>query len=169
MAAAFLRRDGKFLMMKRAMTRELSPGKWAAVGGHVEPGEMATPEAACRREILEEAGLAESDLRDLRLQCVILRLFRDIEIRQQFIYFGETNTESVRQSDEGELFWIPEDRVMDLDMPQTTRLILGRYLAGGFDRNLLYLGVSKAGRGDDTVEWTTIEDFDLPPRGLFLA
>ena len=169
LAAAFLRHDGKFLMMKRAETRALAPGLWAAVGGHVEPGEMESPDAACRREIREETGLTDGDIAGFRLQCVILRLFRNEEIRQQFIYFGETTRSAVRQSEEGELHWIPEAEVMGLDMPKTTRIILGRFLAGRFDPHRLSLGVSKIGRGDDAIEWTTLEDFDLPPRGAFLA
>jgi 8-oxo-dGTP diphosphatase len=166
MATAYLRHNGNFLMMKRAETRELAPGLWAGLGGHLEPAEMSSPEAACRREIFEESGLAEKDLRDFRLQCVVLRLFGTEELRQQFIYFGETNTETVRDSQEGALHWIPESEVMRLAMPKITRIILGRFLAGRFDPQRLYLGVSQIGRGDAAIEWTAIEDFNREPPPL---
>jgi 8-oxo-dGTP diphosphatase len=161
MAAAFIKCHGRYLMMKRADSRELAPGLWAGIGGHVEPHELYSIETACRREILEETGLTDGDLRNFRLQCIIMRLFRDEEIRQQFIYFAETENETVRDSEEGTLRWIPAGELLDLDLPKTTRSIFSRYFAGMFDRNKLYLGISKIGTGDDAIEWTAIEDFDL--------
>ena len=47
---------GELFLQKRALTKDLLPGKWdTSVGGHVSPGE--TPEAALKREAEEELGL----------------------------------------------------------------------------------------------------------------
>ncbi|MBI4018296.1 MAG: NUDIX domain-containing protein [Candidatus Aenigmarchaeota archaeon] len=46
---------GKILLEKRTMSRDLYPGKWGDVGGHVRAGE--TYEEAAKRELKEELGI----------------------------------------------------------------------------------------------------------------
>ena len=54
---AFLRNNGKYLLMKRAENRVFNPGFWSGVGGHMEPKEINDPLSACYREIEEETGI----------------------------------------------------------------------------------------------------------------
>jgi isopentenyldiphosphate isomerase len=55
-----LNEKGELFLQKRAMTKDLLPGKWdTSVGGHISPGE--TIEAALKRETEEELGLKEFD------------------------------------------------------------------------------------------------------------
>lgn len=59
-AIAILPAHGKFLMQLRDnIPTILYPGLWGLFGGHIEPGE--TPEAAVKREILEEIGYQITD------------------------------------------------------------------------------------------------------------
>ena len=54
-------RRGRFFLQKRAMTKDIQPGKWdSSVGGHLDPGE--TYEEAASRELHEELGVAIEDL-----------------------------------------------------------------------------------------------------------
>jgi isopentenyldiphosphate isomerase len=47
---------GDLFLQKRAMTKDLFPGRWdTSVGGHISPGESV--EEALKRETLEELGL----------------------------------------------------------------------------------------------------------------
>ena len=49
------RRDGRFLITKRVMTKAWAPGWWEVSGGACQAGEES--EEAVKREILEETGL----------------------------------------------------------------------------------------------------------------
>jgi 8-oxo-dGTP diphosphatase len=53
---ALVRRDGRILSMRRALSKDASPGVWEALSGRIEPGEE--PLEAVRREIQEECGLS---------------------------------------------------------------------------------------------------------------
>jgi len=49
------RGDGKILIVKRSADDDHQPGVWETVGGGVEKD--ATPQAALKKEIMEETGL----------------------------------------------------------------------------------------------------------------
>ena len=54
-------RRGELFLQKRALQKDIQPGKWdSSVGGHMQPNEM--PEQAARREAEEELGLHDTDL-----------------------------------------------------------------------------------------------------------
>lgn len=130
MTAIMLFNGDELLMMERSMTRTLNPGMWAAVGGHVEPEEMSRPRDAILREIFEETGFAPEDIERLTLRYVLLRN-KDGELRQQYIYSGDTLRRDFVDSDEGKLHWIPREQVLDRDIPYIYRKSLEHYLAHG--------------------------------------
>lgn len=57
-------KDNKILLFKRSETDESNPGKWAMIGGGVDPGE--TPEQALTREVKEEAGVFLQNFTNLK-------------------------------------------------------------------------------------------------------
>ncbi len=61
-AVAIIEQDGKFLIGRRASDKPYA-GKWAFVGGKLEPGEI--PEEALRREVREEIGMEVKIVRTL--------------------------------------------------------------------------------------------------------
>jgi 8-oxo-dGTP diphosphatase len=161
MAAAILFNGDDILMMKRSPTRKLAPGMWAAIGGHLEIGEHSTPMSGCLREIYEETQLEESDITDLRLRYIILRL-KDDEIRHQYIYVGNTAARQVHQTDEGDLHWIHRAKILNLEMTATTRFIFEHYFTIGEADCELRVGTVSAFKRKANITWATLQDWESP-------
>lgn len=54
-------RAGALFLQERSAGKDVEPGKWdTSVGGHLQPGEAS--EAAARREMMEELGVAPREL-----------------------------------------------------------------------------------------------------------
>lgn len=120
---AFLENQGDLLLLHRGEHRIYAPGYWNGVGGHLESFELNQPYQACLREIREETGLLAEDLQDLTLRYILLRQ-NSMEIVQNYIYFGRTLTRDVEDSDEGKLYWIPWDQVLDRKLSDPIRQML---------------------------------------------
>ncbi|MHB8945093.1 MAG: NUDIX domain-containing protein [Bacillota bacterium] len=138
-ATAFLMNSGDVLLMKRSITREFAPGIWAGVGGHLEPDEINDPQVACRREILEETGLDEEHVTNLRLKSIILRRSQD-EIRVQYVFFGDSSRRDVVDTDEGELHWISQNELLNRELSFTTRAALRNFLESGGQTDTILVG-----------------------------
>lgn len=79
-AIAILHQDSKFLLQLRDdIPGIFYPGHWALFGGHIEPGE--SPDAAIRRELLEEIGYAPVTLTQFDL-------YEDTQV-VRYVYQGE--------------------------------------------------------------------------------
>ncbi|NPA06989.1 MAG: NUDIX domain-containing protein [Chloroflexi bacterium] len=102
----FLFHHGRVLMLRRARTKAVGPGRYNGLGGHIEPGEDVL--SAARRELAEEAGIVDVPLRmcgtavvDVRPVGVMLFIFRGD--------WPHDTPPTLRASDEGELAWVPTD------------------------------------------------------------
>ena len=130
MSTAVLFNDDDLLMMKRSPHRTISPGLWAAVGGHLEPCEISNPKVACLREIYEETGMNEENITNLNLQYILIRQ-KDREIRQQFVYIGQATTRYLPFCEEGELHWIHRNEVFNREIPFVYKSLLLHYFQHG--------------------------------------
>lgn len=156
--ALLMNERDELLMMKRSMNRTLSPGLWAAVGGHLEPEEIRHPRTACLREIFEETGIEADEIEGLRMQYVLLRL-NGQEIRQQFFYIGRTNVDPRVVTSEGDLHWIPRDQVLEREIPFIFRCLLQHYFTVG-DTPHPWVGSAgfDAQTGEPTIHWQPLLD-----------
>ena len=157
--AAFLRNKGRILLIKRANNKIVAPGVWSGVGGHMEPGEINAPLTACYREIEEETGIAPSRIERLDMLYIITRR-RAGEIRQSYIYFGETSQSDVIQTDEGELFWVHESELLEREYSQTFAAMLKHYTTRGPLDYAVYVGVAENVGGLLRMNWARCEDFE---------
>lgn len=158
LVTAFIRNNNKVLLMERGKERKFAPGVWAAVGGHIEPNEINSPRIACLREIHEETGLLEKDLHDLELKYIILRK-SELEIRIQYVYFGNTQQIKIHQTDEGQLFWIDESELFNRELTYTTRMLLKHYVEHGQNVQRILVGVVDECNGKPVMKWNGIEDW----------
>ena len=155
MTAIYISRGEEMLMLYRVGSRVVSPS-WCGIGGHFETDELNDAKACALRELQEEAGLRESDLENLTMRYVTLRL-KNGEIRQNYYFFAELR-ESVSvelTSNEGRLQWIPYDQIMDREMPFTAYDMLQHYLTVGQHTDELYAGVTT----ENGVEFTSLREF----------
>lgn len=157
-AAALLFNGEDLLMMKRSEKRTLNPGLWAAVGGHVEPDELAYPMRACMREIYEETGFEAHEIHDLRLRYILLRNNKG-EFRQQFIYTGHVARRDCHATDEGELHWIPVREMLQRPLPYIFEEMLKHYAAHRLDKHV-WMGTAIRDEAADArvVVWTPLTD-----------
>lgn len=158
MAAVLLCHGDDWLMMKRADTRVLAPGLWAGVGGHLEPDELSDPERCAVREVEEETGIREDQIHDLRLQAILHRR-RGQEIRLQYLYVGQALTRTVGVTEEGRLYWVPADQVLQKRMAVSTRAFLERYLVQG-PSEAVWVGTLGNRGGEPDMHWAVVDDWE---------
>lgn len=78
--------NGSLYLQKRAMNKDIQPGKWdTSVGGHVDYGEPV--EAALRREVSEELGL---DITDMPVRFICRYEFKSSRERELVNVFALT-------------------------------------------------------------------------------
>jgi 8-oxo-dGTP diphosphatase len=157
--AAFLNNNDKYLLMKRDENRKIAPGVWSGVGGHIETHEINAPLSACYREIEEESGIARDKISSLELLYIITRRSKD-EIRQSYIYFGETGQTELAQTDEGELFWIEHSELLKREYSKTFTAMLEHYAHRDKGDRAIYVGVADNNNGELQMNWARCEDFE---------
>ncbi len=97
---------GRLFLQKRSLRKDIQPGRWdASVGGHFQPGEA--PEAAARREMIEELGVAP-----LHLEWMGQYLWRS-PVETELVRSYRTRHDGPFQLDPGEIdegrFWTLEE------------------------------------------------------------
>jgi 8-oxo-dGTP diphosphatase len=118
--AALVLKESTVLAEERKPTKRVVPGAVALPGGHVEPGESA--EAALRRELKEELGIAPLEVRYV---CTLLH--RSAEFRKLH-YFAVLRWEgAVENHEAASLRWVPLTASHNLDL-EVDQLALAEYL-----------------------------------------
>lgn len=157
MATAYIFKDNKVLMMKKSNSRLYNSEFWSGLGGHIEPNELNSPKAACLREIFEESGIVESELSEIRLKYILIRI-KENEIRQQYVYFGETAKHQLVTSNEGELYWLEMDEIMTKSISRINREMLEHYISHIEDQGI-YVGVITIKEQEEPVmQWSELRD-----------
>lgn len=140
----YLKKDNKTLMMHRVKKKDdMHEGKWNGLGGKFEPSE--TPEECVIREIKEETGL---DIVKPRLHGRIA--FNDVSDESPnkmhvYVFTAREfngNLISSKDSREGNLKWIPDDNLFDLNLWEGDKIFL-RWLEeehGFFSAKFVYDG-----------------------------
>ena len=117
----YVRQGGKTLMIHRVKKdQDIHQGKWNGLGGKLEPGE--TPEECARRELLEESGL---NVRSLEYKGILtFPLFADNEDWYAFVFVARDFQGTLIDSPEGDLCWIEDDQLLNLELWEGDRFFL---------------------------------------------
>jgi len=118
--------QGRQLMLHRA--KSPNRGLYSPIGGKLEPATGESPHQCAIREIFEETGL-ELDVTQVRMSGLIAETAYE-HAGHWLIFLFEAahaidhNDIQSMHFDEGQLEWIEPDRVGDLPLPDTDRLII---------------------------------------------
>jgi 8-oxo-dGTP diphosphatase len=117
----YVRRDGKTLMIHRVKkANDIHQGKWNGLGGKLEPGE--TPEECAVREIREESGLIVTGL--VFKGMIIFPGFADEQDWYTFLFVADAFDGELIDSPEGNLAWIDDGELLDLELWAGDRVFL---------------------------------------------
>lgn len=137
----YIENKGSYLMLYRnRKPDDPNEGKWLGIGGKIEPGETA--DECNKREVIEETGLR---LRSSVFHGVIEFRADSYEDEDMYLYsssdfvpadedaarvFAESGCYQLPACSEGELAWVPAEKLMELPMWQGDREFLKELLAG---------------------------------------
>ncbi len=130
----YVRKAGQTLMLFRnKKPRDFHEGKWNGLGGKFELGE--TPEECVVREVREESGL--SVCRPVLHGILTFPAFDEVDDWYVFVYTADRFSGQLVDSPEGELAWIANEKIMDLNLWAGDRVFLpwlegDRFFSGKF-------------------------------------
>lgn len=113
-------------------------GKWLGVGGKLEEGE--TVDECAEREVFEETGIKDASLKRIGLIHFKSDIYPDEDM---YLYKGNIKEKfQPEEINEGELVWIPKEKVMSLPLWEGDRVFLKDLAEGkeNFEYTLEYLG-----------------------------
>lgn len=158
MATAFLIHQGSVLMMKKKKSKIFNFEFWGGIGGHMESDELNSPMTASYREIEEETGFKKDDIKNFRLEYILLEK-NSGEIRQQYVYFGETKHMNFIPSDEGELFWVPKNELSGLYTSKVISSTIEHYLNNITNTDDIFVGtMMTSNEFNPEIQWSTIKE-----------
>jgi 8-oxo-dGTP diphosphatase len=141
MAGLYITDGDKMLLLYRIGSKVVQPS-WCNIGGHFEEFELNNSKACALREVFEETGITERDITNLKFKYVTLRN-KNNEIRQNYYFFADLNNKdlNLQNCNEGILEWVEVTKVLDKEMPYSSKEVLKHYLSVGKDDNKIYAGV----------------------------
>ena len=156
-AGVFLRNNGKVLLIKRGLHKSIAPGKYSCIGGRIEQNEMNNPIEAAYREIFEESGIVRDSISGLWLGYIVISREHHT-LYTTYIFFGETSQTEIIANDEGELFWIDEDKFANQDFSPSYTQLVAHYMQRDIDDFGIYVTVINESFGEFRISWFKMDE-----------
>lgn len=117
----YIKHNDKTLMLHRIKKEnDMHEGKWNGLGGKLDPGE--TPEECVIREIQEESGLT---IHNPQLRGILtFPMFDGMDDWMAFLFIATQFEGNLIDSPEGNLEWVDDDKVLDLNLWPGDRIFL---------------------------------------------
>ena len=116
----YIEHDDSYLMMHRTKKeKDINKDKWIGIGGHFEYGE--SPDECLLREVDEETGLT---LTSYTARGVITFIYGEKVVEYMHLYTADGFTGEIHECDEGELVWVPKEKVMELPIWEGDKIFL---------------------------------------------
>jgi 8-oxo-dGTP pyrophosphatase MutT (NUDIX family) len=111
-ANMFVRKDDKYLLLKRSPLKKFAPNVTHPIGGKMDPDE--NPLIGAQRELLEEAGLK---VKNVKLEAVLLEIAphkRQGMLNNWLIFHfsGDYDSGELITTEEGEFVWLTEEEII---------------------------------------------------------
>lgn len=143
MTSIYIMYENKMLLLYRQGGRVVNNVWTASAGGHFEENELNNAKACVLRELEEEIGITEKELKNVEMRYVTLRRTNG-EIRQNYFFFTELceciNSEFV--SNEGVLKWFDISELQTLEVPYTAKYVIEHYLEIAMFNDKVYGGIA---------------------------
>ena len=130
-ANIFVRKNGKYLLIRRSPQKRFAPNVVHPIGGKVDPGE--NPYSTAQRELLEEAGIRA---KNIRLEAVLLENIGKIKNHKAvgpdwwmiFHFSGDWASGKLKKCDEGELVLLAPEEIKTQNLIPSVRATIDRIL-----------------------------------------
>lgn len=122
----FVRKDGKYLLMKRSKDKKYAPNKIHPFGGKIDQNE--NPYLGAIREIKEEVGI---DIKNLKLEAVILEKTdeKDLPVNWLIFHFSaDYKSGEIKISEEGEAVLLTVEEIKSSDLFPSVKSIIDNIL-----------------------------------------
>lgn len=116
----YIEDGGQVLMLHRTKKEnDINRDKWIGIGGRFEDGE--SPEDCVLREAREETGLT---LTSMRFRGIVTFVSDRWETEYMHLFTADDYTGRVADCEEGDLEWVPKEKVRDLPTWEGDRIFL---------------------------------------------
>ncbi|MHB8646574.1 MAG: NUDIX domain-containing protein [Thermomicrobiales bacterium] len=119
-----LRHGGHYLLLERAATKRVQPGRWTGIGGRVEADELSDLTAAALRELWEESGIGAGDVRDFTLRRVVFHARPGAPLTTLLYFTGMLERRVLPHCPEGTLAWVSPEEWAALPLIDNARPLL---------------------------------------------
>ncbi len=122
-----IKKNDILMLYRNKKENDINQGKWVGVGGKIEEGE--SPFESIKREIKEETGLIANKI-ELR---GLLTFVYNGKMDYIYVFSSEDFSGKIIECDEGELEYIPRNKVLDLPIWEGDRYFLKYIVEGNKD------------------------------------